>query len=69
MTAYEDMLSATSTAHAPWYIIPADDKHLARAAVAAILSGTIAGLNLSPPMASATDQRRLAQLRRRLLRS
>ena len=24
--AYEDMLAATSTAHAPWYIIPADDK-------------------------------------------
>ena len=69
MKAYEDMLSATSTPQAPWYIIPADDKHLARAAVAAILSATIAGLKLTPPMASATDQRRLAQLRRRLVRS
>jgi polyphosphate kinase 2 (PPK2 family) len=26
MTAYEECLSATSTRHAPWYIVPADDK-------------------------------------------
>src|SRR5580698_8819034 len=26
MKAYEDCLSATSTRHAPWYVVPADDK-------------------------------------------
>jgi len=69
MTAYEGMLSATSTADAPWYVIPADDKHIARASVAAILSGTIASLPLHPPKASVTDAAGLAALRRRLLRS
>jgi hypothetical protein len=69
MRAYEDMLSATSTKHAPWFIIPADDKHIARASVAAILSGTIAALPLPPPHTSDGDQRRLAQLRRRLMRT
>jgi PPK2 family polyphosphate:nucleotide phosphotransferase len=69
MDAYEDMLSATSTPEAPWHVIPADDKHIARASVAAILSGTIASLPLHPPLASAGEQARLASLRRRLLKS
>jgi PPK2 family polyphosphate:nucleotide phosphotransferase len=69
MNAYEDMLSATSTPEAPWHVIPADDKHIARASVAAILSGTIASLPLHPPLASAGEPGRLASLRRRLLRS
>jgi len=30
MKAYEAALSATSTAEAPWYIVPADDKHNAQ---------------------------------------
>jgi polyphosphate kinase 2 (PPK2 family) len=27
---YEECLAATSTAHAPWYVVPADDKENAR---------------------------------------
>ena len=30
MKAYEECLSATSTGHAPWYVVPADDKENAR---------------------------------------
>ena len=30
MKAYEECLSATSTRHAPWYVVPADDKENAR---------------------------------------
>jgi polyphosphate kinase 2 (PPK2 family) len=63
MRAYEDMLCATSTRHAPWFVIPADDKHIARASVAAILSGTIASLPLQLPLASSVEHRRLVQLR------
>ena len=69
MSAYENMLSATSTRHAPWFIIPADDKHIARASVAATLSGTIASLPLHLPLASSVEHRRLAQLRAKLLRT
>ena len=35
--AYEEALAATSTDHAPWYVIPADHKWFMRTAVAAIL--------------------------------
>ncbi len=69
MHAYEDMLAATSTAHAPWFLIPADNKHIARAAVAAILSATIASLPLQRSPVSTLDERRLSELRRQLLRT
>ena len=49
MAAYQDMLRATSTDWAPWYVIPADHKYVARALVAAILSGTIGALGLRLP--------------------
>jgi PPK2 family polyphosphate:nucleotide phosphotransferase len=47
--AYEAALSATSTKHAPWYIIPADHKWIARALVSDILTTTIQDLHLKFP--------------------
>jgi PPK2 family polyphosphate:nucleotide phosphotransferase len=52
MDAYEDALSATSTEHAPWYVVPADHKWVARAMVAKVLSSTIDGLKLDFPKMS-----------------
>ena len=49
MEAFEDALSATSTKHAPWYIIPADDKSVARALVSEILADAICDLHLKFP--------------------
>jgi len=49
MEAFEDALSATSTKHAPWYIIPADDKSVARALVSEILANAICDLHLKFP--------------------
>ena len=37
MYCYEDMLNRTSKSHAPWYVIPADDKASARLLVAEII--------------------------------
>ncbi|MFM9987206.1 PPK2 family polyphosphate kinase [Flavobacterium sp.] len=37
MSCYEDAINNTSTNHAPWYIIPADDKEMARYIVAKII--------------------------------
>lgn len=51
--AFEDALSATSTKRAPWYVIPADHKHVARALVADIIVSAIEGLKLEIPKASA----------------
>ena len=47
--AYEDMLNATSTEIAPWYVIPADKKWFTRACVADIITRTIEKLGLKYP--------------------
>lgn len=60
MTAYEDALSATSTEHAPWYVIPADNKPAMRALVAGVVVHTVDQLGLSTPEAATTDQERAA---------
>lgn len=49
MAAYEEMLNATSTKHAPWYVIPADQKPTAHLLVAQILSNEIQKLGLKIP--------------------
>jgi PPK2 family polyphosphate:nucleotide phosphotransferase len=67
--AYEAMLSATSTSWAPWYVIPADHKDVARAVVATILAGQIEALGLSYPVVTPAEARRLAADKRRLLGS
>jgi PPK2 family polyphosphate:nucleotide phosphotransferase len=49
MAAYEHMIRHTTTADAPWFVIPADDKWFARIAVAAIMTETLEGLGLAFP--------------------
>jgi len=51
--AFDDVLSRTSTAAAPWYVIPANRKWFRNLAVASILADTIEGLRPAyPPVAS-----------------
>jgi PPK2 family polyphosphate:nucleotide phosphotransferase len=64
--AYEDMLSATSTPAAPWYVIPADHKWFMRAAVADIIATRIRALDLNLPGVTAEKRRELTQVRRAL---
>ncbi len=52
MLAYEDLLSRTSTAYAPWYIIPADDKETARLNVAKVIVNTLEKFNFQYPKLS-----------------
>src|SRR6516165_7738157 len=47
--AYEDMLRQTSTKHAPWFLIPADQKWFTRLAVANIVVGALRDLNPAYP--------------------
>jgi len=49
MRAYEEMLGATSTKWAPWYVIPADHKWFTRACVADIIAARIHALPLRFP--------------------
>jgi PPK2 family polyphosphate:nucleotide phosphotransferase len=66
-TAYEDMLSATSTEHAPWYIIPADKKWFTRACVADIIVSNIAELDLKYPEVSEKTRAELEEAKQQLL--
>ena len=49
---YEKMLESTSTEHAPWHVIPADYKWVARTLIADIISTKIQALNLHYPEVS-----------------
>lgn len=64
--AYEEMLNATSTEEAPWYIIPADKKWFMRACVADIISARIKELGLEYPHLSDREAANLAEVRRQL---
>jgi PPK2 family polyphosphate:nucleotide phosphotransferase len=66
MRAYEDAIGATSTRHAPWFVVPADHKWFTRLAVARIVIETLESLDLHFPPLDRQKQRELAQARRRL---
>jgi PPK2 family polyphosphate:nucleotide phosphotransferase len=68
MNAYSDAFSATSTAWAPWYIIPADAKWTARAIIADIIATTIHSLDLKYPRISRETRQALKIGRRQLER-
>lgn len=65
--AYEQMLAATSTKHAPWYVIPADKKWYTRAAVADIIIKRINELKLKYPKISDAEKAKLAESRATLM--
>ena len=69
MDAYEECLSATSTKHAPWYVVPADDKLNARLIISQILVDTLASLKLSYPATTAERQKELQAIRKQLARA
>jgi PPK2 family polyphosphate:nucleotide phosphotransferase len=66
MKTYEECLQATSAPHAPWYVVPADDKLNARLIVAQILLETLEGLKMSYPESDAARLKELEGLRRLL---
>ena len=66
MKAYEDCLNATSTHHAPWHVVPADDKENARLIVSQIVLDSLRDLKMSYPKTTAKRRRKLKSIRRRL---
>jgi PPK2 family polyphosphate:nucleotide phosphotransferase len=59
--AFSQMLSATSTAHAPWYVVPADHKWFMRVAVAAVLVDTLAEIDPQYPKVSKQARKALQE--------
>jgi PPK2 family polyphosphate:nucleotide phosphotransferase len=67
MRAFEEAINSTSTEHAPWFIIPADHKWIARSVVASILASTIGTLKLEYPRLSDEKNKELEEARKRLV--
>src|SRR5262249_38765442 len=66
MAAYEEAITATSTKHAPWYVIPADHKYVMRTLVAGVLATTINRLGLAYPEVGNEQRRELDAARTKL---
>ncbi|HKC51348.1 MAG TPA: polyphosphate kinase 2 family protein [Myxococcota bacterium] len=66
--AFDEMVRATSTEHAPWYVVPADHKWFARLVVAAALVETLRALGVDYPKLDAVRRRELARIRAALER-
>ncbi len=64
--AYEAAFTATATGVAPWYVVPADNKPVARALVQAILIATLERLDLDPPAPTPERLAEMAEARQRL---
>lgn len=47
--AYEEALERTSTAHAPWFVIPANHKWFRDLAISQIIAGTLENMKLKTP--------------------
>jgi PPK2 family polyphosphate:nucleotide phosphotransferase len=61
--AYADFLGATSTVHAPWYVIPADDKRNARLLISHAIIDTMKTLKMSYPEPTEKHRRELQAVR------
>lgn len=61
MKAYEDMIRHTATAHAPWYVVPADNKWYTRLVVASAIVEALDELKLSFPRVGEKKRKELAE--------
>jgi len=66
MEAYEDTIRGTAADHAPWYVVPADNKWFTRLVVAAAIIDGLASLDLAYPTVDKQKRRELAEARKAL---
>lgn len=66
MEAYEEMIGATSTAAAPWYVVPADRKWFTRLVVADAIIEALEDLDLEFPELTGARRRELEDLKARI---
>jgi PPK2 family polyphosphate:nucleotide phosphotransferase len=66
MDAYEALLSATSMRHAPWYVVPADDKDNAWLLVSAIVLDALKDMKMSYPRTTKKRREELLMIRKEL---
>ena len=66
MQAYEHCLSATSTANAPWFVVPADDKKNSRLIISQIFLDAFNELKMAYPKVTAKRRQELKVIRKQL---
>ena len=64
--AYEEMIRATATEYAPWYVVPADNKWFSRLVVAAAIIEALGSLDLEFPRVDDAKKAELAAAREAL---
>jgi PPK2 family polyphosphate:nucleotide phosphotransferase len=64
MEAYEEMIRATASHHAPWYIVPADNKWFTHLVVAGAIIETLDSLGLAYPEVTAQQRKALGEARK-----
>jgi PPK2 family polyphosphate:nucleotide phosphotransferase len=67
MEAYEDTIRATSSEHAPWIVVPADNKWYTRLVVGAAIVDALASVDLHYPVLDDAAKAKLAECRARLI--
>jgi PPK2 family polyphosphate:nucleotide phosphotransferase len=68
MYAFEEAIRATATEHAPWYVVPADNKWFTRLVVAAVIVEAVETLDLAYPTVDPAKRRELQAIRAALSR-
>jgi PPK2 family polyphosphate:nucleotide phosphotransferase len=63
MHAFEEAIRATASKHAPWFVVPADNKWFTRLVVAAAIVDAMENLNLAYPKVDAAKRKQLAAAR------
>ena len=65
--AYEEMIENTATEHAPWYVVPADNKWFTRLVVSTVVVQTLESLNLAYPKVDEAKRKELEAAKKILL--
>jgi PPK2 family polyphosphate:nucleotide phosphotransferase len=68
MHAFEACFEATSTHHAPWYVVPADNKEDARLIISVILIDALSQLKMAIPRTTARRRAELQSIRKLLVK-
>jgi len=68
MRAFEEAIRATASKHAPWFVVPADNRWFTRLVVAAAIVEAVEQLDLTYPMVDAAKKQELATVRAALAR-
>jgi polyphosphate kinase 2 (PPK2 family) len=63
MSAYQEAIQATASKHAPWYVVPADNKWFTRLVVAAAIVEAVERLELDYPTIDAKRKQELLDAR------